>query len=160
HRLGRRGRLPRLGRQRGGARRRMDARARARRRRPPRRDPRAAGRPRAGPELPRRDEPDGAARAPGDLVVKAVHYLNQFFAGLGGEEAAATEPLRLEGAVGPGRGLAAQLEGVEIAATVACGDDFFGEHEDEALERLLGLIAAEKSALLVAGPAFGSGRYG
>jgi len=93
-------------------------------------------------------------------VVKAVHYLNQFFAGLGAEEAAETEPTRLDGAVGPGRGLQAQLDGVEIAATVACGDDYFGEHEDEALERLLALIEAEQPAVLVAGPAFGSGRYG
>ena len=93
-------------------------------------------------------------------MVKAVHYLNQFFAGLGGEEAAGTEPTRLAGAVGPGRGLQAQLEGVEIAATLACGDDFFAEHEDEALERLLALLEAEAPAVLVAGPAFGSGRYG
>jgi glycine reductase complex component B subunit gamma len=93
-------------------------------------------------------------------MVKAVHYLNQFFAGLGGEEAAGTEPTRLAGTVGPGRGLQAQLEGVEIAATLACGDDFFAEHEDEALERLLALLEAEAPAVLVAGPAFGSGRYG
>jgi betaine reductase len=93
-------------------------------------------------------------------MVKAVHYLNQFFAGLGGEEAAGTEPARLEGTVGPGRGLQAQLEGAEIAATLACGDDYFAEHEDEALERLLALLEAEAPAVLVAGPAFGSGRYG
>ena len=93
-------------------------------------------------------------------MVKAVHYLNQFFAGLGGEEAAETEPVRLEGAVGPGRGLQPHLEGVEIAATLACGDDYFAEREDEALEHLLALIEAEQPAVLVAGPAFGSGRYG
>ncbi len=29
-----------------------------------------------------------------------VHYLNQFFAGLGGEEAAGHEPVRLDGAAG------------------------------------------------------------
>ena len=93
-------------------------------------------------------------------MVKAVHYLNQFFAGLGGEEAAGTEPTRLDGVVGPGRGLQPHLEGVEIAATLACGDDYFAEHEDEALERLLALLEAEAPAVLVAGPAFGSGRYG
>ena len=65
--------------------------------------------------------------------MKAVHYLNQFFAGLGGEDKAETPPTRLDGAVGPGRGLAAELEGVEIVATIACGDDYFAEHEDEAL---------------------------
>jgi len=92
--------------------------------------------------------------------MRAVHYLNQFFAGLGGEEAAETPPTRLDGAVGPGRGLAAALDGVEIVATVACGDDYFGEHEGEALGRVLALIEAEQPDVLVAGPAFGSGRYG
>jgi glycine reductase complex component B subunit gamma len=92
--------------------------------------------------------------------VRAVHYLNQFFAGLGGEEAAEMPPTRLDGPVGPGRGLAAALEGIEIVATLACGDDYFGEHEEEAVERLLDLLEAERPDLLVAGPAFGSGRYG
>jgi glycine reductase complex component B subunit gamma len=93
-------------------------------------------------------------------MVRAVHYLNQFFAGLGGEEAAQTPPTRLEGAVGPGRGLAAELRGIEIVATLACGDDHFGEHEEDALARLLELLEAERPDVLVAGPAFGSGRYG
>jgi glycine reductase complex component B subunit gamma len=92
--------------------------------------------------------------------VRAVHYLNQFFAGLGGEEAAEMPPTRLDGPVGPGRGLAAALEGIEIVATLACGDDYFAEHEEEAVERLLDLLEAERPDLLVAGPAFGSGRYG
>jgi glycine reductase complex component B subunit gamma len=92
--------------------------------------------------------------------MKAVHYLNQFFAGMGGEDRADTEPTRLEGAVGPGRGLAAELEGVEIVATIACGDDYFAEHEEAALEALLGFVEADGPDVLVAGPAFGSGRYG
>jgi glycine reductase complex component B subunit gamma len=93
-------------------------------------------------------------------MVRAVHYLNQFFAGLGGEEAAETPPTRSEGPVGPGRGLAAELRGIEIVATLACGDDYFGEHEEDALAQLLSLLEAERPDLLLAGPAFGSGRYG
>jgi glycine reductase len=92
--------------------------------------------------------------------LKAVHYLNQFFAGLGGEEAAETPPTRLDGAVGPGRGLAAALDGIEIVATLACGDDYFAEHEDEAVDRLVAFVEVEAPDLVVAGPAFGSGRYG
>ena len=42
---------------------------------------------------------DGGAR------MTVVHYLNQFFAGLGAEEAAGHEPVRLEGPQGPGRAL-------------------------------------------------------
>jgi betaine reductase len=87
--------------------------------------------------------------------VKVVHYLNQFFAGLGGEEAAGSPPVRLEGPVGPGRGL-----GLDVAVTLACGDDFFGEHEDEALAQLLRWLEEERPDVLVCGPSFGSGRYG
>ena len=90
--------------------------------------------------------------------MKAVHYVNQFFAGLGGEDRAETPPTRLDGAAGPGRGLEAQ--GVEIAATLACGDDYFAEHEEEALETLLGYLEDDRPDVLIAGPAFGSGRYG
>jgi glycine reductase len=93
-------------------------------------------------------------------VVKAVHYLNQFFAGIGGEDKAQTPPTRFEGPVGPGRGLAAELEGIEIIATLACGDDYFAEHEAEATAAFLRLLGADEPAVLVAGPAFGSGRYG
>lgn len=93
-------------------------------------------------------------------MVRAVHYLNQFFAGLGGEEAAGTEPTRIDGPVGPGKALAAALDGIEIVATIACGDDYFSEHEEAALGRLFELIECDQPDLLVAGPAFGSGRYG
>jgi glycine reductase complex component B subunit gamma len=90
--------------------------------------------------------------------VRAVHYLNQFFAGMGGEDKAESPPTRLEGAVGPGRGLVA--ERIEIVATIACGDDYFAEHEPAALETLLGYLEEEAPDVLLAGPAFGSGRYG
>jgi glycine reductase len=90
--------------------------------------------------------------------VTVVHYLNQFFAGLGAEEAAGHEPVRLEGAHGPGRGLAAA--GLTIVETIACGDDFFGEHESEALEILLRWLDELHPEVLVCGPSFGSGRYG
>jgi glycine reductase complex component B subunit gamma len=93
-------------------------------------------------------------------VVKAVHYLNQFFAGIGGEEAAGTPPTTVGGPVGPGRGLQAALDEVAIVATIACGDDYFAEQEDDALERLVGFVRAAGAELVIAGPAFGSGRYG
>ena len=56
--------------------------------------------------------------------MRAAHYLNQFFAGVGGEEAD-HPPVRIEGAVGPGRVL-----GLPVEYTLACGDDFFGEQEE------------------------------
>lgn len=87
-----------------------------------------------------------------------VHYVNQFFAGLGGEEAAGHEPVRLDGPQGPGRGLAAA--GLPVDVTLACGDDYFGEHEDAALDALLGWLDELAPDVLVCGPSFGSGRYG
>jgi glycine reductase len=90
--------------------------------------------------------------------MKVVHYVNQFFAGLGGEEAAGTPPQRLDGPVGPGRGL--EQAGLPVAATLVCGDDYFGENEDIALATLLAWLAEEAPDVLVCGPSFGSGRYG
>jgi len=87
--------------------------------------------------------------------MNAVHFLNQFFAGCGGEEAASQRPLRLDGAVGPGR----QLD-IAVSATVVCGDDYFGEMESEALGQLLQWIEDEKPDVLICGPAFAAGRYG
>ena len=67
-----------------------------------------------------------------------VHYLNQFFAGLGGEEAADHEPVRLEGSQGPGQALVAA--GLQIDLTVACGDDRFALDEADSLATLLAWI--------------------
>jgi betaine reductase len=89
------------------------------------------------------------------VVIKVAHYINQFFAGLGGEDAAGAAPLRLRGAVGPGKGL-----GLEVAVTLACGDDYFGEHEEDALAELLQWLDEEEVGVLICGPSFGSGRYG
>lgn len=92
---------------------------------------------------------------------RIVHYVNQFFAGVGGEESAGAPPGVLEGAVGPGRLLQSLLgEGAGVVATVYCGDDRFSENEEEATGRLLELVQAAEPDLLFARPAFGSGRYG
>ena len=48
---------------------------------------------------------------------KVVHYINQFFAGIGGEEKADYTPELREGVVGPGMGLKAALgEDYEIVS--------------------------------------------
>lgn len=92
---------------------------------------------------------------------RIVHYLNQFFAGIGGEEHADHEPEKREGAVGPGTALAAELgDGYSIVSTVICGDNYFGENTEKATAVLLDLIAESKPDVFVAGPAFNAGRYG
>jgi betaine reductase len=90
-----------------------------------------------------------------------VHYLNQFFAQIGGEEKADVGPALKDGPVGPGRALQQALgENGEIVATVYCGDNYFAENQDTVVEELLRLLAERKPDLLIAGPAFESGRYG
>lgn len=93
--------------------------------------------------------------------IRVVHYLNQFFAQAGGEEKADIGPGFKEGPVGPGRALQQILgEQGEVVATISCGDNYFAEHGEEAREELLGQLARFKPHLLIAGPAFESGRYG
>ena len=92
--------------------------------------------------------------------MRVVHYVNQFFAGVGGEDAAGTGPVVLDGAVGPGRRLAAVLgDEHEIVATLVCGDDHAAGHPEFATA-LVEQAQARGAELLVAGPAFTSGRYG
>ena len=91
---------------------------------------------------------------------RAVHYLNQFFAGLGGEDRAGLGPRAEAGALGPGVPFQHLCHSLQIVATVACGDNFFAENEAEALERILALVRESRPDLLVAGPAFAAGRYG
>ncbi len=93
--------------------------------------------------------------------IRVVHYINQFFAGIGGEDKADARPERRAGAVGPGRALQAALgQDAEIVATILCGDTFFNENPDEVAEQLIEMIREDKPQLLIAGPAFDSGRYG
>jgi glycine reductase len=92
--------------------------------------------------------------------MRIVHYVNQFFAGMGGEDSAGTGPELRDGAVGPGRKLASLLgDEHEIIATAVCGDDYAASHPEFAA----GLVAQARergAEMIVAGPAFTSGRYG
>lgn len=93
--------------------------------------------------------------------IRVVHYLNQFFAGIGGEEKADITPFKQDGAVGPGTALQKQLpEDMEIVGTVVCGDTYFNENLESATEEVLALIDSYQPDILVAGPAFNAGRYG
>ena len=93
--------------------------------------------------------------------IKIVHYINQFFAGIGGEEKADIKPEVREGVVGPGMALQAGFGGdAEIIATVICGDSYFGENIEEATKEILELVKGYNPDLFIAGPAFNAGRYG
>lgn len=92
--------------------------------------------------------------------MRVVHYCNQFFAGVGGEEAAGHLPELRDGAIGPGRRLSALLGApFEVVATVFCGDDYAAGNPDSA-QVVVEMARSAGAELLVAGPAFTSGRYG
>jgi glycine reductase complex component B subunit gamma len=94
-------------------------------------------------------------------MTTAIHVLNQFFAGLGGEEKADMPVAVIEGTAGAARGLQVQLgEEAQIVCTIYYGDNYFHEHKDEAMKALLDAVRSRQPQVVVAGPAFNSGRYG
>ena len=95
------------------------------------------------------------------MSLRVVHYINQFFAQIGGEEKADYAPEYREGAVGPGLALNAAFKGeAEIVGTVICGDSYFNENLDVAKKTVLDMISAAKPDVVICGPAFNAGRYG
>jgi len=97
------------------------------------------------------------------MTLKAVHYINQFYAGIGGEEMAHEGLHSYNGAKGPGLGLEKEWDGrMAIVKTLACGDNFFNLEENFAAvkDRLLEEVKDAAPDVIVAGPAFNAGRYG
>ncbi|MBI2935149.1 MAG: glycine/betaine/sarcosine/D-proline family reductase selenoprotein B, partial [Chloroflexi bacterium] len=92
---------------------------------------------------------------------RVVHFVNHFFAGIGGEEKADIVTEARDAPVGPGRALAKLLpSGAGIVGTVYCGDNYFNENIEAARRQLLEHVTRLRPQLFVAGPAFGAGRYG
>jgi len=91
--------------------------------------------------------------------MKAIHYINQFFAGIGGEEKADHKPEIREGLVGPSLALNSMLD-AEVTHTIVCGDNYMGSNTEEAVSTILGFLEGKEFDIFVAGPAFQAGRYG
>jgi len=92
---------------------------------------------------------------------RVVHVVNQFFAGIGGEEKADVGVAALNTLAGTSRGLERVLEGrADVAPTLYFGDNYFHEHPDAARAELLRRIKAIEPDVVLLGPAFNSGRYG
>ena len=93
--------------------------------------------------------------------LRVVHYLNQFFGGIGGEDKAHVKPQVSAGPTGPGRGIQQALgDRGEVVATVTCGDNYFAEKTEQATEEVIKLLETYKPDVVIAGPAFEAGRYG
>ena len=93
--------------------------------------------------------------------MRVVHYLNQFFGGLGGEDKADLPPLSRTGSVGPGRMLE-QLLGSDsqVVATIICGDNYAAENLPVVASAVTEAVQNAQADLVVAGPCFQAGRYG
>ncbi len=90
-----------------------------------------------------------------------MHYTNQFFAGIGGEDKADVPVGSIKGETGPGKRLKELLrESADVVVTVYCGDNYFAPHSEDVLQSILKIARDHNIEMLVAGPAFNSGRYG
>lgn len=95
------------------------------------------------------------------MSYRVIHYINQFFGGIGGEDKADSAPELREGAVGPGLALKQGLtDQAEIVATIVCGDNYCVSHQEEISALISDTLKKYDAQALVAGPAFNAGRYG
>lgn len=95
------------------------------------------------------------------MAFRIVHYINQFYAGIGGEDKADYKPEFRDGKVGPGVALAGAFGSeAEIVGTIVCGDNYFNEHNDDAKKQIIAMAEKCKPDAIVAGPGFFAGRYG
>lgn len=92
---------------------------------------------------------------------KVLYYVNQFFGQVGGEDKASMEAEFKREAIGPAMGFEKLIkdEG-EVVGTIICGDNYFNENTEKALEYIRKIVKEEKPDIVVAGPAFNAGRYG
>ena len=95
------------------------------------------------------------------MSYRIIHYINQFYAGIGGEEKADVVPEIRDGIVGPGMALKGALGAdAEIVATVVCGDSYFASNMEKASAEIIEMMKKYKPDAVIAGPAFNAGRYG
>lgn len=95
--------------------------------------------------------------------LRALYYINQFYAGIGGEEKADVGLSIFEGAKGPAMGLQRfWKDEMEVVNTICCGDNYFNNDEKyaEVIKDIDKIIEQVKPNVFIAGPAFNAGRYG
>ena len=94
-------------------------------------------------------------------MMRVVHYINQLFGGIGGEDKAHVGCTSRPGPVGPGSVIQTAFQGrAEIVGTIICGDNYFNENVERASAEVVAMARAFQPDLFLAGPAFNAGRYG
>lgn len=96
-------------------------------------------------------------------MLKAVYYINQFYAGIGGEDKAGVGLAVYDEKIGPAIGMEAMWKGeMVIEKIISCGDNYINaeENTDEVLAQIKTIVEEIKPDVFIAGPAFNAGRYG
>lgn len=94
---------------------------------------------------------------------KAVYYINQFYAGIGGEDKANIGLNVFDEKKGPAIGIEGLWKGeMEIVKVISCGDNFINNEEKykSILPEIDKIIKEVEPDVFIAGPAFNAGRYG
>jgi glycine reductase len=93
--------------------------------------------------------------------MKAIHYINQFFGQIGGEEKADQTPIFHDGLIGCSMMLNGMVKPeIEVTNTIVCGDNYITNHTEEALKEIFAFLDTKEFGIFFAGPAFMAGRYG
>jgi glycine reductase len=95
--------------------------------------------------------------------LKAMYYLNQFYAGLGGEEKADIGFCTYTEKKGPAIGIEKYWNSeMEVVSIISCGDNFINDDDkfNSILSDIHKIIDRVKPDVFLAGPAFNAGRYG
>ncbi|KUK42147.1 MAG: betaine reductase complex component subunit beta [Thermovirga sp.] len=93
-------------------------------------------------------------------MLKAIHYINQFFGQVGGEDAADYRPTFHDELVGCSKMLNEMMDDVEVTHTIVCGDNYIASNTEEALKEIIDWLKGQEFDIFFAGPAFMAGRYG
>jgi betaine reductase len=96
-------------------------------------------------------------------MFKALYYINQFYAGVGGEDKADVGFMVFNGKKGPAMGIERFWDGrMGIINTLACGDNYINKDEnfEQVKKSVEKIIKEARPDVFIAGPAFNAGRYG
>jgi len=97
------------------------------------------------------------------VKLKAIYYVNQFYAGIGGEDKADIGLREFEGGKGPAQAVENYFDNeMKVVKTIACGDNYINKEKnfDKVFQKIKKIIRNTDPDVFIAGPAFNAGRYG